>query len=77
MSPLSLLIDHSRLLNQVQTLYSFGPDTETSAARERAAAEAEAGRQHAERAAQVKGMVAGTLLFMPFLIGYFIACASR
>jgi hypothetical protein len=75
MSPLSLLIDHSQLLSRVETLYSFAPGAETFAADERAVVEASG--QHGERAAQVKGLVAGTLLFMPFLIGYFIACASR
>jgi hypothetical protein len=74
MSPLSLLIDHSRLLDRVQTLYSFAPDAQTPAIEEHAAVEARAHRD--ERAAQIKGMIAGTLLFMPFLVGYFIACAS-
>jgi hypothetical protein len=76
MSPLSLLIDHSQLLNRVHTLYSFAPDEETFAADERAA-EVKAVAQHDERTAQIKGLITGTLLFMPFLIGYFIACASR
>jgi hypothetical protein len=75
MSPLSLLIDHSQLLSRTQTLYSFAPDAETFATDARVAAMAS--EQHNERAAQVKGLVTGTLLFLPFLIGYFIACASH
>jgi hypothetical protein len=75
MSPISLLIDHSQLLDRVQTLYSFAPDAQTCAADEHAAVQARA--QHEERATQLKGLVAGTLLFAPFLIGYFVACASQ
>jgi len=30
-----------------------------------------------ERQVQVRALVTGTLLFVPFLIGYFIACAAR
>lgn len=67
MSPLSLLIDHSQLLGRVQTLYSFAPAEETSVV----------DGQHDERVAQVKGLVTGTLLFMPFLMAYVVACASR
>jgi hypothetical protein len=71
MSPLSLLIDHSQLLDRVQTLYSFAPAADQHAETVKAVEE------HDERAAQIKGLVTGTLLFMPFLIGYFVACASH
>ncbi|MFP6559053.1 hypothetical protein WJ542_12145 [Paraburkholderia sp. B3] len=76
MSPLSLLIDHSRLLGRVSTLYSFAPDVEAKAAYEHAVTD-KAVEQHDERAVQLKGLVTGTLLFLPFLIGYFVACGSR
>lgn len=76
MSPLSSLIDHSHLLNRVQTLYSFAPAEETLVADERAAVET-AVEQDDERTAQIKGLVSGTLLFMPFLLAYVVASASR
>jgi len=76
MSPLSLLIDHSQLLNRVHTLYSFAPDADARAADQRAVA-AKAVEPHDERATQIKGLVVGTLLFMPFLLAYAVACASR
>jgi hypothetical protein len=77
MSPLSLLIDHSQLLNRVQTLYSFAPDAEKSTVDHEDGAIAKAVEQHDERATQIKGLVVGTLLFVPFLITYFVASASR
>ncbi|PVX81244.1 hypothetical protein [Paraburkholderia unamae] len=76
MSPLSSLIDHSQLLNRVQTLYSFAPNEETFVADERAAAQ-KAVRRDDERTAQIKGLVTGTLLFLPFLGAYLALCASR
>jgi hypothetical protein len=75
MSPLSLLIDHSQLLNRVETLYSFAPE-ETFVADEQVAAQADSA-QRKERITQIKGLVCGTLLFAPFLFAYVVACASR
>jgi hypothetical protein len=74
MSPLSLLIDHSQLLGRVEALYSFAPDAQTPAADESVTVQTSERRD--ERAAQLKSLVVGTLLFMPFLIGYFVACAN-
>ncbi|WP_027797047.1 hypothetical protein [Paraburkholderia acidipaludis] len=76
MSPLSLLIDHSQLLGRVQTLYSFAPDAEVPAVEQTAVA-VEVVEKDDERTAQIKGLVAGTLFFMPFLMAYFLACGSR
>ncbi|MBN3753239.1 hypothetical protein G3N95_09805 [Paraburkholderia sp. Tr-20389] len=76
MSPLSSLIDHSQLLNSVQTLYSFAPTEETFAADERVAA-AKAIARDDERTAQIKSLVSGTLLFLPLLGVYFALCATR
>jgi hypothetical protein len=76
MSPLPSLIDHSQLLTRVNTLYSFAPAEETFAADERAAATMTV-EKNDERKAQIKGLIGGTLLFLPFLIGYFALCASR
>jgi hypothetical protein len=75
MSPLSLLIDHSQLLNRVETLYSFAPE-ETFVADQHAAVHASSSKRE-ERIAQIKGLVCGTLLFAPFLFAYVVACASR
>jgi hypothetical protein len=75
MSPLSLLIDHSRLLDRVQTLYSFAPGNQRTIVEERG--EVGGSEQGDERTEQVKGLVAGTLVFMPFLLSYVVACASR
>jgi hypothetical protein len=76
MSPLSLLIDHSQLLNRVDTLYSFAPEREAHMADNQPAAQ-ETDAKRDERIAQIKGLIGGTLLFMPFLAAYLIACASR
>lgn len=76
MSPLSLLIDHSQLLNRVETLYSFAPAEETFVADEQTAAHASSA-QGGERIAQIKGLVCATLPFAPFLFAYVVACASR
>ncbi|WP_322028674.1 hypothetical protein [Paraburkholderia sp. J76] len=63
MSPLSSLIDHSQLINRVQTLYSFAPAEETVAADAHVAADN-------ERSKQMRALVTAALLFVPFLAGY-------
>ncbi|MBN3858513.1 hypothetical protein G3N59_34505 [Paraburkholderia sp. Ac-20340] len=76
MSPLSLLIDHSQLMNRVQTLYSFAPSEAGKVEDEQTVSKKEDAKRE-ERLVQIKGLVGGTLLFMPFLIAYVVACASR
>ena len=71
MGPLSLLLDHSRLIGRVHTLYSFAPAVDPHAADQHAVTIKTVAKDD-ERAAQIKGLVAGTLLFLPFLIGYFV-----
>ncbi|WP_027796855.1 hypothetical protein [Paraburkholderia acidipaludis] len=76
MSPLALLIDHFQLPGRVQTLYSFAPDVEKPAAGHHVVTR-EVVKKDDARATQIRGLVAGTLLFMPFLMAYFLACGSR
>ncbi|QGZ65025.1 hypothetical protein [Paraburkholderia acidisoli] len=73
MSPLLLLVDHSQLLNRVNTLYSFAPGEETAEAT--VARETNAGKDH--RNTQLKSLLVGTLMFVPFLAAYVALCASK
>lgn len=70
MSPLLLLVDHSQLLGRVNTLYSFAPAEEAVAVDTPTPA-------NSERTAQIKSLIVGTLMFVPFLAAYIAVCASR
>jgi hypothetical protein len=77
MSPHSLL-DTSRLLNRVAA--QIAPDSslavEKSSAGEGGAI-ARIAVRHANRLVQAGALLCGTLLFLPFLIGYFVACSGQ
>lgn len=70
MSPLLLLVDHSQLPGRVNTLYSFAPAEKAVAAQAPTPA-------NSERNAQIKSLIAGTLMFVPFFAAYLAVCASR
>jgi hypothetical protein len=77
MSPHSLL-DTSRLLNRVAT--QIAPDSSLAAekfAAEEGGVAARIAVRHADRLVQAGAPLCGTLLFMPFLIGYFVACGGQ
>jgi hypothetical protein len=71
MSP-RLLIDTSHLV-----VRSLVPLTDTGASEAYKVERAESSKQQSERRTQIRALVTGTLLFLPFLAVYAVACAGR
>jgi hypothetical protein len=71
MSPLSL-IDTSRLVAR-----HIVPQSHAGAPEVSKVERAESSKPQIERRTQIGALVTGTLLFLPFLAAYVIACASR
>jgi hypothetical protein len=71
MSP-RLLIDTSHLV-----VRSLVPLTDTGASEAHKVERAESSKQQSERRTQIRALVTGTLLFLPFLAVYAVACAGR